>query len=337
MEYRSLGSTELRPSVIGLGCARLGKSIFEDNTRQAIRLLEAGFESGVNFFDTASTYCYGDSEALIGKTFAGRRDKVLFATKGGFQYSNYARIAQHFLPVLAPARALLMKKRSRLKGRSKKRQDFSLPQLRTDLERSLKRLRTDYVDLYQLHSPPESIIASDEVRSFLESLVKEGKARYCGASIYSSQEARRCLEYPIYSAVQIGFSLVDQEPASVIFPLAQSKGIGIIVNTPLHRGVLTDRLRVLTGPAPEQPDNALEQRRRSVTSFFGDNENASLANAALRFVIDHDAVATVLTGTCSVDHLRQNLAAVANGPLPPDVIRKARELKKNDFGISKDG
>ena len=332
MEYRRLGNTDLRVSVLGFGCSHLGRSIFEDNRKQAPELLETAFDAGINFFDSAPTYSYGDSERLLGKVFASRRDQVILATKGGFRYSSYARYARYLLPIVGPLRSMLLRKRVQLKAH-RKRWDFSRQNLSIGLENSLRRLRTDHVDIYQLHNPPSGAIGSEEVLRFLEDLVAAGKARYCAASVGTIAEARLCLKYPVFSALQIAFNLVEQEPATVIFPLARSAHIGLIVKTPLYRGMLTSKYRVATGPAPEPVDVELQDRRRLALDFLVSEQHPSIEIASLRFILDHPEIATLLTGTSNLNRLRRNIDAVAACSLRDSVMASARGLAAVDWNF----
>jgi aryl-alcohol dehydrogenase-like predicted oxidoreductase len=333
MEYRTLGKTGLRVSVLGVGCSRIGRSIFEDNRKQARVLLENAYNAGINLFDTAPNYAYGDAERFVGKVFAERRDRVIIATKGGYCFSSSARYAHYLLPVIGPFRGMLFRQRVQLKHRSRKRQNFSPRFLRENLEQSLKRLRTDYVDLYQLHSPPAKVIESEEVLRFLEDSVKAGKVRYCAASVNSVAEARLCLKYPIYAALQTAFNLAEQEAATEVFPVARSSGVGVIVKMPLARGLLTDEYRIMTGPAPDRHEHVTRERRRQALKFLVSEKHPSVEIASLRFILDHRDVTSVLTGTSSPEHLRDNLQAVEADPLPGDIMSRARALQKRDLVV----
>jgi len=321
MRYNTLGDTGLRVSALGLGCSRIGRSVFNDNRKHARDLLAAAVDAGINFFDTAPSYAYGDSERLLGEVFAARRDRLILATKGGFRYSSTARYAQYLLPLVRPFRKSLNRQRVRLKRRSRKRQDFSIEFLRDSLERSLRRLRTDYVDLYQLHSPSASVIESAEVLRFLEDLQKDGKVRFCAASVNTAAEAQLCLKFPVFSALQISFNLADRAPATEVFPLARSKRVGVIVKMPLARGLLTERHRIMTGPEPERFIPELQHRRRRALEFLLSDNHPSVEIASLRFILDHLDVASVLMGTTSPEHLRNNIRAIEAPPLSEDLDR----------------
>jgi len=334
MEYRIIGNTALRVSVLGMGCSRLGRGVFEDNRKQSRVLLENAFDAGINFFDTAPVYAYGDSERILGDVFASRRDRVVIATKGGYRYSSSARYARYLLPVIGPFRSILNGKRPQLKRRSKKRQDFSPRFLRDNLEQSLRRLRTDYVDLYQLHSPPAGVIESDVVLRFLEDSIRDGKVRYAAASVTTVTEAQLCLLHPVYASLQIGFNLAEQAPATEVFPAARNRGVGVIVKMPLARGLLTDKYRLVTGLAPERYDADQQDRRRRALEFLVTGSRLSVEAASLRFILDHQDIASVLIGTTSTDHLRNNLQAVDAGPLSEDVMAMAHNLREHDWGFA---
>jgi aryl-alcohol dehydrogenase-like predicted oxidoreductase len=331
MEYRIIGNTELCVSVLGMGCSRLGRSVFEDNRKQSRVLLDTAFDAGINFFDTAPGYAYGDSERILGDVFASRRDRVVIATKGGCRYSSSARYARYLLPVIGPFRGILSRKRSQLKRRSRKRQDFSPRFLRENLEQSLRRMRTDYVDLYQLHSPPAGAIESDVVVRFLEDSIRDGKVRYGAASVTTVAEAQLCLLNPVYASLQIGFNLAEQAPATEVFPIARTRGVGVVVKMPLARGLLTDKYRLMTGPSPERYDRDLQDRRRRALDFLVTGSRLPVEVASLRFILDHQDVASVLIGTTSTDHLRNNLQAVEAGPLSEDIMTRAHALRKHDW------
>lgn len=333
MEYRTLGNTGLRVSALGIGCSRIGRSIFEDNRKQARVLLEKAFDAGINYFDTAPSYAYGDSERLLGELFAARRDRVIIATKGGYCYSSSARYAQYLLPFIGPLRGMLGRQRVQLKRRSRKRQDFSSRFLRENLEQSLRRLRTDYVDLYQLHSPPAETIESEEVLRFLEDSIRDGKVRYCAVSVNTVVEAQCCLNNPVYAALQIAFNLVEQTPATEVFPLARSRGVGVIVKMPLARGLLTDNYRVMTGPAPGPYDTESRAQRRQDLAFLVSAHHPSIEIASLRFILDHRDIATVLIGTSNPDHLRSNLQAIEASPLSRDIMSKALALQIHGWTV----
>lgn len=154
MHYRVLGKTGISISELGLGCSRLGKSFFLDNRKASARILEEAFEKGINFFDTARNYGYGTSEEAIGRAFRHNRSKVIIASKGGYLPSTLGRYGRLLTPFIMPFRCLIQPLRKPLKGKTQKVGDYSPAYIKRALEESLKSLQTDYIDIYQLHSPP---------------------------------------------------------------------------------------------------------------------------------------------------------------------------------------
>ena len=169
MKYRNLGTTGLKVSELGLGCSSLGNSVFNyGDESEFFEVLNYAFENGINFFDTADTYGFGNSETLVGKAFRNKRDKVIIATKVGFLPSSLSSRAKYLIPFLGNARKIIIPFKRRLKKLSKKNQDFSPGHIRQSIEKSLTRLKTDYIDIYLLHNPPAKIIMEGEVFRILD-------------------------------------------------------------------------------------------------------------------------------------------------------------------------
>src|ERR1044071_1609068 len=155
MDRRRFGNTDLLVSAIGLGCARIG-GIFQGEQAGYMNLLSAALDAGINFFDTADMYSQGESEILLGKAFRARRDDVIIATKAGYALPAQRKVIARIKPIVRPIIRMLGIKREKMPARvmGAPTQDFSAPYLRRALEGSLRRLGTDHVDLFQLHSPP---------------------------------------------------------------------------------------------------------------------------------------------------------------------------------------
>jgi aryl-alcohol dehydrogenase-like predicted oxidoreductase len=244
MNYRSFGSTGLKVSEIGLGCSRLGSSVFRNDDRESSRVLARALELGVNFYDTADTYGYGNSEELIGRVFKGQRSHVIIASKVGMLPSSLGRIGMILLPILQPVRHVIQPLKDPLRKLSKSRQDFSSKHIKQSIEKSLTRLQTDYLDLYQLHNPPTWVLERGEVFETLEYLKDQGKIRFYGVSARTARDALICLKYSKVSSLQVVLNLVEQEAVEELLPLAEQSKIAIIARVPLARGLLTNGMNV---------------------------------------------------------------------------------------------
>ena len=180
VRVKNFGNTDLQVSEIGLGCARLGGMLAQNQGRgeSPLTLLHKAFEAGITLFDTADMYTQGESETLIGQAFRAKRDKVVIASKGGYCLPAQRKLLARVKPLIRPlARALGISRGnlpSSVSGTIS--QDFSPGYLSGAIEASLRRLQTDYLDLYQLHSPPGTVIAAGEWVEALEKLKLRAKS-----------------------------------------------------------------------------------------------------------------------------------------------------------------
>jgi aryl-alcohol dehydrogenase-like predicted oxidoreductase len=225
MEYRSFGSTGLKVSEIGLGCSNLGGGVFGSDGHESIRLLDRAFDLGINFFDTSNTYGYGRSEELIGTAFRARRDRVIIASKAGMLPSSLGRVGKLFQPILRPVNGFLKPWRRTLKSASSVRQNFSPTHIQKSVEGSLRRLRTDYLDLLQLHNPPIEVMEQQDVFETLDRLSRRGEIRYYGVSARTIQDAFIWLECPNVSTIQIPFNLLELDGSRDLFHARHPKGL----------------------------------------------------------------------------------------------------------------
>jgi aryl-alcohol dehydrogenase-like predicted oxidoreductase len=238
MKLREFGTTALRVSELGLGCARIG-GVFQSDSKAFINLLSGACDAGINFFDTADMYSQGESEKLIGRALRSRRDKIIIASKAGYALPAQRRLAAVLKPILRPAVQLLKIRRDRLPSMSRGTitQDFSPAYLQRAVEGSLRRLRTDYLDLFQLHSPSLEVIERGEWQPAVEELKRVGKIRYYGVAVDSVEAGLAALRYPEVSSIQFTLSLLEQRGAR-LFPLALENGAGGIAREVLANGLL---------------------------------------------------------------------------------------------------
>ncbi|HEV8342886.1 MAG TPA: aldo/keto reductase [Candidatus Binatia bacterium] len=311
MEYRMLGKTGLRVSAVGLGTMVHAGHFGPMNDEESLESIDAALELGVNFIDTSDAYGSGYSEALLGKALKGRRDKVILATKGG--------------NVMA--------------GPDRGKRNFSADYIGRVMEESLKRLQTDYIDLYQLHNPTVEVIQEDEIWELLERQKKEGKIRHYGVSINKMEEGIASVKGGRYETIQIEYNLLDQKPAEAVFPLAQKANAGVVVRVPLRRGLLTGKLRLedqkrFQGEDVRARNFAGEIFKRELEKVellrFLEKPGRSLAQAAIAFCLGQPAVSVVIAGARNGKQMREN-AAAADVKLSSDEVQEITDLWRSKF------
>ncbi len=278
MLYRALGQTGLTVSVLGLGCSHLGAQGRTRTRAEMVRLLEHAVDLGITFFDSADVYMAGESERLLGEVFARRRDRVVIATKVGFRplipEALTARVQPYVLSATqqsSAGRRLLKRLRAALV-----RKDFSADYLRRSVEASLSRLRTDRIDLLQLHSPPPGALDHDGALDTLDRLRSEGKIRFYGLAFGLWSQARGALRDGGLSTLQMPISADAPPGVYDLIAGARRHGLGVIANQPLRKGKLVE-----SGAVP-----------------------------AIRSVASVPGVSTVIVGTSSMAHLSENAAAM---------------------------
>jgi aryl-alcohol dehydrogenase-like predicted oxidoreductase len=314
MRYRILGSTGLEVSEIGYGTWGLGGNSYgpvDDN--ESKKTLKLAFEKGINFYDTSDLYGDGHSEELLSEVFKNTRDKVIVATKGGtLPHTGF------YMP-----------------------QDFSPKHLKNALEGSLQRLKTDYIDLYQLHSPKiEDIENNESVIQLLEGFQKEGKIRAYGISVRSPDDGKIAIEKYHFPVVQVNFNMIDQRAIeNGLFALAREREVGIIVRTPLVFGYLTGKL---DGNEQFQgidhranwPKEQLQRwaKAPNLFSFLYEGKDRTPAQTALRFCLEHDGVSTVIPGMMNINEVRENTEASDMSPLTDEEMERIRRIyQDHDF------
>jgi aryl-alcohol dehydrogenase-like predicted oxidoreductase/GrpB-like predicted nucleotidyltransferase (UPF0157 family) len=282
MEAAILGKTGLKVSRLGGGLAEIGASA---DASTVGRLLNAALDGGINFLDTAA--CYGDSEEWIGRTISHRRREYILATKAGHITGGYEGEAW-------TARTIL-----------------------DSVERSLKRMKTDHLDLVQLHSCGVDILERGEVIQALLEARRSGKTRYIGYS-GDHEAALWAIESGQFDTLQTTFNLVDQGARMAVFPRARAKGMGIIAKRPIANAAWG---------APASSDSVREWYRQRAGAILDMGPLPAAPHdpifLALGFVLAHEEVDTAIVGTRNPDHMRANVEAVESSlPLPAEVIQE---------------
>ena len=292
MKMRTLGSTGLKVSEIGFGAWAIGgdahgNSYGPTDDAESLRAVSAALDLGCNFFDTADSYGQGHSEELLGQAFNGRRDRVVIATKGGSDF-------YHQPPRL----------------------NFTESHLFFAVEQSLLRLNTDFIDLYQLHNPPFSLIQAGHVFEPLEKLKQQGKIRFYGISIHDPQEGLMAMKVGQPQSVQVVYNFLRRHAAEELFPRAVSEGIAVLAREPLANGFLTgkytkDSIFPVGDIRHQWPSKMQGQLINSVQDFLKTIEKSPFtpAQTALRFVLAQPAISSVLAGCKTVEQAEENFKA----------------------------
>ncbi|MCW3094986.1 MAG: Aldo/keto reductase family protein [Chthonomonadaceae bacterium] len=314
MRYNRFGNTDLEVSEIGLGCARLGGIMAQNQSRSESpeNLLRQALDAGITFFDTADMYTQGESETLIGKAFAGKRDKVVIASKGGYCLPTQRKLIARIKPLIRPLVRALGLKRQNLPASvaGSMSQDFSPDYLGNAVEASLRRLKTDYLDLYQLHSPPQATIRSGEFVGTLEKLKNQGKIRYYGVAVDTVEDAVCCLDYPEISSVMLPFGLLDLEALDTFFVPAEARQLAVITRGCFGGGLLSLDL------APQQLQEKTP-KWREILKFrqLAEQNGRSVLELALQFSQSLRPISLNLLGMRTEAHLQTNLKYLAAPPL----------------------
>jgi aryl-alcohol dehydrogenase-like predicted oxidoreductase len=330
MKSHEFGSTGLKVSEIGFGGSRIG-GVFAgkgSSSKDALHVLRSALDAGITFYDTADMYAQGESESLIGTAFRGRRDQVVLATKGGYSLPARRNLIKRIKPLVRPLVRALRLKRAKLPAgfSGALSQDFSPAYLTRALEGSLKRLRTDHVDLYQLHSPGPPFMQSaafGETLQTLEKLKQQGKLRFYGIATEVPEDAPYGLAAPGISSVQLGFGLLDPEALDQgTLEAARARGLGVIARGCFGGGLLKGSLdeTQLREMTPKWQGILALRAHARVTG-------RSLLDIAFQFCRGNPAVSVTLLGMRIEDHLRDNLRYLDGRPLTPEELVALRELR----------
>jgi len=308
--YRELGRTGWRVSTISFGAWAIGGTWGAVDDRESLAALHRAVDLGVNFFDTADVYGDGHSERLLAKLKLERREEIIIATKAG------RRLDPHTAD------------------------GYTIKNLTAFIERSLRNLSVEALDLLQLHCPPTEVYYRPELFAGLDELVKQGKIRHYGVSVEQVEQALKAIEYPGVETVQIIFNIFRQRPADLFFSEARRRRVGILARVPLSSGMLAgkftsqsefgnddhrafnrhgeefDRGETFSGVDYETGLQAVEESRPLVPAGM------TMAQFALRWILMFDAVTCAIPGAKRPAQVEDNVGA-AELPALTDATMKA--------------
>lgn len=323
MRYRQFGKTGWRVSEIGFGGARIGGLLAQDGGRAtSLKTLEAACDAGINFFDTADMYSQGESEILVGKAFRNKRDRVFIATKGGYSLPRQKRLIQFIKPFAKPIVRALGLRRSAVPASlsGTVSQDFSPGYLREAVEASLRRLQSDHIDLYQLHSPPREELTGSRLQDalgLLGRLKTEGKIREYGIALDSVYDAVHCLDMEGLASLQMPFGLMDLQALDGVFDKVSERQLGIIARGCFGGGALKQSLTEAELRASEpQWERALQIKR------LAEQMQRSALEAALQFALSIERISVTILGMRTPEHVATNLQYYAAKPLSNEEKRE---------------
>jgi aryl-alcohol dehydrogenase-like predicted oxidoreductase len=327
MFTRTLGRSDIEVSALGMGCWAIGGPWWSPDGQpcgwgqvddaESIRAIHAALDRGINFFDTAANYCAGHSERILGQALAGRRDQVVIATKFAHIVDEETKIVQC---ELTPE------------------QVEAVPgNVRRDCENSLRRLNTDYIDLYQFHAgdyDPEKAVA---VRDVLEELVAEGKIRAYGWSTDDAQRARVFAQGEHCTSIQFSFSIVNVNPEMIA--LCDEFDLGSVNKKPLASGILTGKFTPESTFPEDDMRHALDFREEPVASLLCQVDavrevltvdGRSLAQGALAWIWARSERAIPIPGFKTVAQVEDNAGALEFGPLSKEQMAEVAQILERE-------
>jgi aryl-alcohol dehydrogenase-like predicted oxidoreductase len=314
VEYRELGRTGWKVSTISMGCWAIGGTWGPVDDRESMAALRRAVEPGVNFFDTADVYGDGRSERLLAKLRKEVKEGIIIATK----------IGRRLNPHVASG--------------------YNRENLTAFVERCLKNLEAEALDLVQLHCPPTEVYYMPEVFEIMDDLVRAGKVRYYGVSVEKVEEAIKASEYPNVQTVQLIFNMFRQRPAELFFKLAKEREVGIIARVPLASGLLSgkfsrnsqfppddhrnfnregqafDRGETFAGVDFETGLKAVEELKRICPAGM------TMAQFALRWILMFEEVSCAIPGAKRPSQVEENVLAADLPPLPAELMAQVRHV-----------
>ena len=314
MQYRELGRTGWNVSASSFGAWAIGGSWGTVDDKDSIAALHTAVDLGVNFFDTADEYGDGRSERLLRQLRKDRSEEIIIATKAD------RRLDPHVAS------------------------GYNRKNLTAFVERSLKNLGVESIDLLQLHCPSPAVFYMPETFGFLDDLVQDGKLRYYGVSVEKVEEALKAIEYPNVQTIQIIFNIFRQRPAELFFPEAQRRQIGILARVPLSSGMLTGKM---TAESSFEPDDHRAFNRQGESFDRGETfsgvdyqagleavdelrtllpEGMTMAQFALRWILMFDAVSCVIPGARRPSQAEDNALAADFPPLSQETMIRVKDI-----------
>ncbi len=327
VKYRTLGDTGIEVSTVGFGLWTVSTGWWGiDDEQHGLTLLRRAYDSGVTFFDTADTYGQGKGETMLADALGSVRERIIIATKFGYDFYNHSNERD---------------------GHKELPQDFSPRHVRFAVEESLKRLRTDYIDVYQVHNPRMWAVRSDELFAALEDLKAEGKVRCYGAALGPAigwePEGLALINDRKIATLQIIHNMLEQDPGRSLIAVAQARDVSAFVRVPHSSGLLEGKYTADTTFSPSdhrshRPREWLSEglQKLEKLTFLTEGTGRTIGQAAIQFVLSSPAVASVLPNVYDFEQLAEFVAAPETPPLGDAELRRIADLYERNFDIVKE-
>jgi len=287
MEYRKLGQSSLEVSLIGYGAWALSRKGWGDvNEKEALETVEKSIENGINLFDTAPVYGFGKSEELLGTILSSVRKKVIIATKCGLKWDDRGRVFH----------------------------DLTRDAVLQDIESSLSRLRTDYIDLYQIHWPDKKT-ELNETLDTLKELKKDGVIRFIGVSNFNIELLAKATDLAEITSLQALYNMFQRDAEKDLLPFCKKNEVGFICYSPFAQGILSGKMNEDFNPGKNDVRrfNPLFRNRDKFRECIAFTKalSSSPGLKALKFLADKEEVSSILISMTKVNHLVENLKVCA--------------------------
>ncbi|HDR7632737.1 MULTISPECIES: aldo/keto reductase [Bacillus] len=298
MKKRQLGNSDLYVTEIGFGCMSLGASEAE-----AMRIIDEAIDLGINFFDTADLYDYGLNEEFVGKALKGKRDQIVLTTKVGNRWTEEKN------------------------GWS---WDPSKAYIKAEVKESLRRLQTDYIDLYQLHGGTIEDPIDETVEAF-EELKKEGIIRHYGISSIRPNVIREYAKRSNIVSILMEYSLLNRRPEEW-FPLLNEQQISVIARGPLAKGILTNNnaRKIERVKEKDYLSYSYDELYSTLASVKEITQESSLTGTAIQYCLHNETVAAVIPGASSIQQLQENIQASQQLSLTKEEYVQLQKIVKYD-------
>ncbi len=336
MKYRTIGNTNIQVSEVGFGVWTVGTTMWgvkADDFDTGVRLLRQALDLGVTFYDAADVYGDGKSEQLLAQAFAGKRDQITIATKFGYDFYSH--------PGLQP-------------GQRERPHNWSPDFIRKACEESLKRLKTDRIDFYQLHNPRVDAIRNDEIWNTLEELRSKGKVRAFGVALGPAIAERQSEEAIVAirergAHPQIIYNLLEQMLGEKIFPVAREHDCSVFTRVPHASGILEGHFTEQTTFSKDDhrsfrvKDDAAKKawlddglKKIKQLEFLTKDTGRTLAQAAIQFILHERSITSILPNIYNEQQLTEFAAAPDTARLTGDEFARVQDLYANNFGLKND-